>query len=117
MSLAVTAPRSAHGALRPGLTLAYAGTAYTLFLCVFLAFVAFVGGLLPRPFGTVSSPWLAAPIDAALVLGFGLQHSVMARPCFKCAWTRIVPQPVERSTYVLAANAMLGAVIAFWQPL
>jgi len=119
MNLAITAPQSARGALRTGLTLAYAGTAYALFLCVFLAFVAFVGGLpLPRPNdGILTSPWLAAAVDIALVLGFGLQHSIMARPWFKRVWTRIVPQRVERATYVLAASAMLGVLIAFWQPL
>ena len=80
MNLANPAPQSARGAIRAGPTLAYAGTAYALFLCVFLAFLAFVGGLpLPRPFeGAVTSPWLAAGIDIALVLGFGHQHSIMA---------------------------------------
>jgi len=79
--------------------------------------VAFVGGLLPRWHDAVASLWLAAAIDLALVLGFGLQHSIMARPWFKRTWTRVVPQPVERATYVLAASAMLGCLIAFWQPL
>jgi hypothetical protein len=51
-----------------------------LFLCVLLAFVAFVGGLLPRWHGGVTtSLWLAAAVNLALVLGFGLQHSIMAR--------------------------------------
>ena len=118
MTLAITAPQPARSMLRAGLTLAYAGLAYALFLCVLLAFVAFVGGLLPLRHGlAVASPWLAAAVDLGLVLGFGLQHSIMARPWFKRAWTRIVPQPVERSTYVLAASAMLGSLIAFWQPL
>jgi protein-S-isoprenylcysteine O-methyltransferase Ste14 len=118
MSLTITAPQSARGAIRAGLTLAYAGTAYVLFLCVLLAFVAFVGGLLPRWHGGVpTSPWLAAAVNLALVLGFGLQHSIMARPWFKRMWTRIVPEPIERSTYVLAASAMLGVLIAFWQRL
>ena len=118
MSLAITAPQSARGALRAGLTLAYAGLAYALFLCVFLAFMAFVGGLLPRSHdGVVTTHWRAAAVDLALVLGFGLQHSIMARPWFKRARTRIVPKPVERATYVLAASAMLGALIAFWQRL
>ncbi|HVO78447.1 MAG TPA: isoprenylcysteine carboxylmethyltransferase family protein, partial [Candidatus Bathyarchaeia archaeon] len=45
------------------------------------------------------------------------QHSVMARPWFKRAWTRLVPEPAERSTYVLFSSLALIALFAFWQPL
>ena len=41
----------------------------------------------------------------------------MARPWFKRAWTRIVPEPTERSTYVLFSSVALIALFAFWQPL
>jgi protein-S-isoprenylcysteine O-methyltransferase Ste14 len=37
----------------------------------------------------------------------------MARPWFKRAWTRFVPEPVERSTYVLLSSAAL--LLMFWQ--
>jgi protein-S-isoprenylcysteine O-methyltransferase Ste14 len=42
---------------------------------------------------------------------------VMARPGFKAWWTRFVPQPIERATYMLASSLVLIAAMAFWQPL
>jgi protein-S-isoprenylcysteine O-methyltransferase Ste14 len=55
--------------------------------------------------------------NAALLAVFALQHSIMARKKFKEAWTRIVPEPAERSTYVLASSAALMAMFYFWQPM
>ena len=53
-----------------------------------------------------------------LLLGlFAIQHSVMARPAFKRWLTKFVPQPTERSTYVLFSSLMLIALFVHWEPL
>ncbi|EJL30542.1 methanethiol S-methyltransferase [Novosphingobium sp. AP12] len=102
--------------------LIFAALSYVIFFVTFLALIAFVGALplVPRTVdegGAVIAPALAAIIDLALVLLFACQHSVMARPAFKAVWTRIVPPPVERSVYVLAASAALIVLMAFWRPI
>jgi methanethiol S-methyltransferase len=63
------------------------------------------------------SPGAALPIDLALLALFGLQHSIMARPRFKAWWTRLVPQSVERSTYVLLSSAVLILLFLEWRAL
>lgn len=94
---------------------------YLIFFCTFLYLIAFVGDL-PFALRTVDrgsqSPLLAAlAIDLALIGLFGVQHSVMARKGFKKAWTRIVPPPLERSVYVLAASLALLVLIFLWRPI
>ena len=94
---------------------------YLVFLATFLALVAFVGDLPPLPWavdrGPVSSLPVAVAIDLALIALFGVQHSVMARPAFKTAWTRIVPVPIERSLYMLLASLCLILLYVLWRPI
>src|SRR5689334_16668109 len=106
------------------LFISYGLANYVLFFGVYAYFCLFVGDLvlshtINRPVTSIAatSPVLAAVINLALIIGFGLQHSVMARPGFKAVWTRIVPQPIERATYMLASCIALIALMAFWQPL
>ena len=102
------------------LGLLYGVLSYVAFLACSLYFVGFLGNVwVPRsidsaPVGPVTTAIL---VNVGLVLLFGVQHSVMARPGFKRAWTRIVPQYLERSTYCLFSVAALAVVFAFWQPM
>jgi protein-S-isoprenylcysteine O-methyltransferase Ste14 len=101
--------------MKRALALLYGVLCYVVFLAVFLRAIWFVwtmDSLAP------ASPWVRALVIDAVLLGlFAVQHSGMARQGFKRVWTRIVPQPVERSTYVLIASLVLLAVVEFWQPL
>lgn len=98
------------------LTLSYGAFAYLVFLAVFLYSIGFVGDLVvPRTVDHgLTAPLTEAVLVDALLLGlFAVQHSVMARPAFKRWWTRFVPTPIERSTYVLLASLVLA--LMFWQ--
>lgn len=98
------------------LAISYGAACYLMFLAAFLYAVGFVGDfVVPRSVDHAISaaPGQAIVVDALLLGLFGVQHSVMARPAFKRWWTRFVPQPIERSTYVLAAN--LALFLLYWQ--
>ena len=102
------------------LYLAYGVACYLMFLATYAWLAAFVGNwLLPRSIdvGPTTNLPLAAATNVALLLLFGLQHSVMARPAFKRVWTRTIPEPIERSTYLLFSNLALIALMLCWQPI
>ena len=101
------------------LTALYSAFAYLFFLATFLYALGFVEGLTPKTLdsGPAGDPMTSVLIDLALLGVFAVQHTVMARPAFKRAWTRIVPEAAERSTYVLFASLALALVIWQWRPL
>src|SRR5579871_2316364 len=96
----------------------YGVACHLLFLATYAYLAGFVGNfLVPRTIDTPSSLSLTGALAAnlGLVLLFGMQHSVMARPGFKRWWTRIVPEPIERSTYVLLSCVVTSLMVWLWQ--
>ncbi|MHA4852821.1 methanethiol S-methyltransferase [Rhodococcus sp. MSC1_016] len=121
MAEMVEKPRAPHtrGVARTLIT-AYGMVVYAIFLIVFVYAIGWVEGLVvPHTIddGPDAPVVVAVVIDLALLTVFAMQHSVMARPWFKRRWTRIVPQPMERSTYVLFATAALALLMWQWRPL
>ena len=99
------------------LVFAYALLSYALFGVVFVWLAVFLHNLGDLR-GPATRPAMdAALINLALILLFGVVHSVMARPAFKRIWTRIIPPAAERATYVLQSSLLLGLIILQWQPI
>ncbi|MEA5509934.1 isoprenylcysteine carboxylmethyltransferase family protein [Crocosphaera sp. UHCC 0190] len=98
----------------------YGVISYIIFLITFLYALGFVGNILvPKSIDAEAQiSFLPALLLDTLLLGiFALQHSVMARKEFKAWWTKLIPQPIERSTYVLFSSLALLLIFWQWQPL
>ena len=98
----------------------YGVLAHLGILVVFLYLIGFLGNfVVPKsidsgqagPFGQ------ALLINVILIAIFGIPHSVMARPGFKQWWTKVVPQHIERSTYVMQGNLLVALLMWQWQPM
>ena len=98
----------------------YGVVSYLLFFGTYCYAVGFVTNILvptsldgPSKMSFVQSFF----VNASLLLLFAIQHSVMARANFKRWWTAYVPEPIERSTYVLFSSVCLILLLWLWQPM
>jgi protein-S-isoprenylcysteine O-methyltransferase Ste14 len=118
----MTGPAASSASLPQRIGLLVWGVAcYALFFACFLYAIAFIGdfALVPKTIdsGEPGPLGLALAVNLGLLSLFAIQHSVMARPAFKRAWTKIVPEAAERPTYVLASTLALALLFACWQPI
>ena len=90
-----------------------------------LYFVGFLQNWTPQGIDTGSPASPASPAsiagavvaDGALLIVFGLVHSLMARPFFKQALRHIAPAALERSLYILVSSLLLAMIVVLWTPL
>jgi len=102
------------------LVFSFGALSYATFFATFLYQVGFVAGMVvPKAMndGPVRSLAPAVAVNLLLLSLFAIQHTIMARLAFKRWWTRIVPDAIERSVFVLLSSLLLLLLNWKWSPL
>ena len=98
----------------------YGTVSYVLFLGAFFYVPGFMLNMLvPRSIDSAVPGPLgeALLINVLLLAAFALQHSGMARSGFKAWLTKSIPEPAERSTYVLISSLLFFVLFWQWRPM
>ncbi|MFT4938934.1 MAG: protein-S-isoprenylcysteine O-methyltransferase Ste14 [Paraglaciecola sp.] len=103
------------------LWVSYALASYLIAILGVTYFILFISDLF-IPVTVNSGPFdgsilSAFAVNLGLLLLFGLQHSVMARPKFKHWLTRYIDPSIERATYCLGTGLVIGFMCCAWQPM
>ena len=97
----------------------YGLVSYLVGMAGLVAFILYVGAFEFLPMHVNSIPEnpiaYAVLLNIALLLLFGVHHSVAARQSFKQRLTRFIPESAERSTYVLITGIIMFAFLFHWQ--
>lgn len=114
---------STHALLR-ALTLLYSLACYMIGVVALVCLILFIADLvvpvtLERGAGIAPNLCTVGTLlwNVGVVMVWGLQHSLMARPTFKRVWTKIVPMPIERSTYLVSVAMATVQLILLWTPM
>jgi protein-S-isoprenylcysteine O-methyltransferase Ste14 len=102
------------------MTLSYGVISYVVFLGALVYLIGFLNNfLVPKGIddGGAASLAQGLSIDVGLILLFAFQHTIMARPWFKSSSKRVLPEAIERSTFVLLAGVTLLLLFWQWRPL
>ena len=102
--------------------LIYGFVNYNLGSAALVILIAFLFNLVPEnPWlngidsGETGNIFMAVVVNLGLVVLFGFQHSIMARPWFKRWLSRYVPEAAERSTFLLATAVAVLLLCVSWQ--
>ena len=98
----------------------YGVVAYVLAMASLAYAIGFIGNLwVPKSIdsGPLVPLGEALTVNVLLLALFAVQHSGMARRGFKKSSTAIVPEPIERSTFVLVSGIVLWLLYWQWRPI
>jgi len=97
--------------------LLYGIAAYFTGVAGLLAIIGALAGFIPYGFFGYSDAIGVNPFvwNLSLVGFWGVIHSVTARPRFKSALIKLIPEPAERPTYILFSGLTSLALIGLWK--
>jgi protein-S-isoprenylcysteine O-methyltransferase Ste14 len=98
----------------------YGVFSYLVFIAMWVYTIGFMGNVIVSKTidsGPEASFVKSLFVNIILLALWAAQHSIMARQNFKDWWTKIVPKPIERSTYVLIASLLMVLILHQWRPM